>query len=216
MATLVQLRTALNGDIGVTTDTESLPWSKTVRNQAIAFGYAALWTAGVWKFYSQDIPAITGQQSYSTLLRELHEIQLVDSSGVIQSYPIGVINTVGGTSTLFLRAPVSSTYTIRARGFLPYISDFLTAGAFDDTKTDDLEAEFMRVPLLKAKSILYGAQLATFVRFSGRQAAPPALNLSVEQMYSIRSLAEREWETETKRIAGQRPRISQAAMRRPL
>ena len=75
---------------------------------------------------------------------------------------------------------------------------------------DDLDAEYNRIPLLKAKAILYRQQLALFARYGERQAIPPEMNLTVDQVLGIVATAEREFTDECRTLAGLRPRVGQA------
>jgi hypothetical protein len=205
VATLLQLRTRLNGEIGVVTDTDTAPWPVAVRSQAIADGYASLWRAGVWKDAKQDIVSVTDQWTYAlTTIRKLDRLELLDSSSRLVDRPRGVIELDGtGTNVSQLRmiAPVSSGYTLRVRGWAPYVSVFA-----NDAAVDDLPAEHIRIPLLKAKAIIYRISLGSYARYGERQAAPPVQNLTPDQILAIIAAAEREFESEAKQLARMRVR----------
>lgn len=76
--------------------------------------------------------------------------------------------------------------------------------------TDDLDAEFNRVPLLKAKAILYRQQLALFVRYGERQAVAPEMNMTIDQVLGVCAAAEREFTEECKNLANLRVRVGQS------
>lgn len=206
MATLSQLRTKLNGEIGVVTDGEAAPWSSTVRNNAIIDGYAELWRVGVRKPATQDIASVTDQDNYTlTTIRALKRIELLDTAGRIVDRPRGIVEDDGaGGWRLRLAYPVVGGYTLRVSGWTPYKSQFS-----GDGDTDDLPAEHNRIPLLKAKAILYRAQLATFARFQQSQSIPKSMQVTPEILLGLVAAAEREFAEEAKVLAGQRPRVGQ-------
>lgn len=206
MATLLNIRLALNGEIGVATDGETTPWSTTVRNNAISDGYAALYRMGVWRTVKQDYPTVEGQTVYATCAaRRLNRLELLDSSSNVVSRPEGFLEPDGsGTIQLILRSGCAAGYTLRVYGWTAYKSSFT-----GDSDTDDLEAEHWRIPRLKAKAILYRQQLALFARYGERQAVAPEMNLTIDQVLGLVATAEREWAEETKALANQRPRVGQ-------
>lgn len=75
--------------------------------------------------------------------------------------------------------------------------------------TDDLDVEFNRIPLLKAKAIAYRQQLAKFARYGERQAIAPEMNLTVDQILGIVAAAEREFTDECRFLANLRTRVGQ-------
>jgi hypothetical protein len=211
MTTLANIRALLNIELGVASDNDARPYSKDSRNAAIAVGYGALWNAGVRKPASDTIDTVSGAQSYITSVVELYDASLVDSAG----YNCGrlkakIVQTASGP-TLFLTLPLDDGYTIEVQGWTPYVSTFA-----NDNAVDDLDASVpVRIPLLKARSVLYQGKLSEFVNFSGHQASPASLNITVSELLGLRSSVEREFETETRLIAKGRDRISQPAFARP-
>jgi hypothetical protein len=207
MTTLANLRAKLNGEIGVTTDAETTPWSTTVRNNAISDGYAELWRAGVWKPATQTIATVADQWVYAlTSIRHLERAELLDSSNRVLESIAGTVRDDGsGAWELRLSGgTLAAGFNIRVRGWAAYKSTFSS-----DSDTDDLPAEHNRIPLLKAKAILYRAELATFVRYGERQAVPPEMNASAEVLLSIIAAAEREFAEEAQKLARLRPRGGQ-------
>lgn len=206
MATLLVIRTALNGEVGVTTDAETTPWTVAVRNQAIADGYAELYRAGVWKPLVQSIATVDDQHLYAlTSIRRLERIELIDSDNRIGELPRGIVEDDGaGAWHLRLGTTLAAGYTIRVRGWGPYVSVFAS-----DAATDDLPAEHARIPRLKAQAILYRAQLGKFARYGERQAVPPEMNLTVEALVGLVSSAERDFATGAQALARLRPRSGQ-------
>jgi len=204
--TLANLRLKLNGEIGVATDGETTPWSTTVRNNAISDGYAALWRMGVWKTARQDYATVEGQTVYATCTaRRLNRLELLDSSGNVVSRPQGFLEPDGsGTVQLILRAGCAVGYTLRVYGWTAYLSVF--AG---DSTPDDLDAEYNRIPLLKAKAILYRQQLALFARYGERQAVAPEMNLTIDQILGLVAAAEREFTDECRALSNLRTRVGQ-------
>jgi hypothetical protein len=282
--TLANLRLKLNGELGVATDAETTPWSKAVRNAAIADGYAALWRAGVWKAVTQDYPTVDGQVVYAACTaRRLNRLELLDSDSNVVSRPEGFIESDGASANqLILRSGCAAGYTLRVYGWGPYSSSFLIgdtvtsssvanptvitvvagivglycttgdtvtiaghtgctpsiAGDYELTvltpttftipvnvtvggtggtaicqygsmTPDDLPAEFNRIPLLKAKAILYRQQLALFTRYGERQAVPPEMNMTIDQVLGVVAAAEREFTDECRALANLRPRVGQ-------
>lgn len=209
MATLLAIRTALNGELGVVTDAETTPWSPAVRNQAITDGYAALWRAGVWKLVTQDIATVTDSFTYAlTSIRRLDRIDLLDSSSRLLESPRAVVEDDGAGGyqlRLTNNVAIDTGSTMRVRGWTAYISTFAS-----DSAVDDLPAEHARLPRLKAKAILYRQQLGSFARYGERQAIPPEMNLTADQLIGIVAAAEREFEEETRRLSNLRPRSGQA------
>ncbi|MCU0250216.1 MAG: hypothetical protein MUE61_08415 [Vicinamibacterales bacterium] len=276
--TLANLRAKLNGEIGVISDSETSPWSATVRNNAISDGFAALWRAGVWKPAKQDLTSSSAAYTYAlTSIRRLKRADIIDSDGNITGVVKGHVEENGtGGYQLILDSPVADGFTIRVYGWTAYKSTFgatgsitsssvanptvITTGAahglttgdsvviaghtgstpsingtytatvtgtstftipvnvsvggtggtftalFADATADDLDAEYSRIPLLKAKAILYRQVLATFARYGERQALPPEMNLTVDQAIGIIAAAEREFADECRVLSGLRTR----------
>lgn len=208
MTTLANLRASLNAEIGVAADADTVPWTTTVRNDAISKGYAELWRAGVWKDAKQDIATTDGTWAYAlTTIRRLNRLELLDSDGNILERPRGIVELDGaGTGTYQVRlvAPLAASLTLRVWGWTAYKSTFSS-----DADTDDILAEYSRIPLLKAKAILYRQQLGQFARYGERQALPPNMNVSVDQLLAVIAAAEREFEEEARVLANQRPRSGQ-------
>jgi hypothetical protein len=75
--------------------------------------------------------------------------------------------------------------------------------------TDDLDVEYNRIPLLKAKAILYRQQLALFARYGERQAVAPEMNLTIDQILGIVAAAEREFTDECRALSNLRTRVGQ-------
>jgi hypothetical protein len=207
VATLLQLRTKLNGEIGVVTDAETAPWTTAVRNAAIADGYAALYRAGVWKSATQSLATVTDQAIYAlTTIRRLERVDLLDSSSRVLENPKAIVeDDAAGAWQLRLARSISTGSTLKVRGWTAYVSVFAS-----DAANDDLPAEYNRIPLLKAKAILWRAQLGTFARYGERQALPPVMNVSVDQLLGMIAAAEREFEDEARRLSNLRPRSGQS------
>lgn len=209
MATLLEIRTALNGETGVLDDTEATPWTMAVRNQAIADGYAELFRAGVWRLVKQDLATVTDQSSYAlTSIRRLDRLELLDSSLRLLESPGAVVEDdgAGGWQLRLTRnVTIATGSTLRVRGWTAYVSTFA-----DDAAVDDLPAEHARVPRLKSKAILWRQQLGTFARFGERQAIPPDMNVTIDQFLGLIAAAEREFDTEARALSNLRPRSGQA------
>jgi hypothetical protein len=204
--TLAVLREKLNGEIGVLTDAETSPWSTAVRNNAISDGYAALYRNGVWKAVQQDYASVDGQIVYAAATpRRLNRLELLDTSSNVASRPVGILEPDGlGTTQLVLRAGAAASFTLRVYGWTAYKSTFTS-----DSDTDDLDAENNRVPLLKAKAILYRQQLALFARYGERQAVAPEMNMTIDQVLGVVAAAEREFTDECRVLANLRKRVGQ-------
>lgn len=206
MTTLAALRGKLNDEIGVTTDGDTTPWTTAQRNAAISEGYAELWRVGVWKDAKQDIATVDDQWTYAlTSIRKLYRLELLDSSSNIVEKPRGIIEPdFAGTGTYRVRLqnPLAGGYTLRVLGWAPYVSTFAS-----DAAVDDLPAEHNRIPLLKAKAILYRQQLGLFARYGERQALDPTMNVSAEVLLAIIAAAEREFDEHARTLSGQRPRV---------
>ena len=204
--TLADLRAKLNDELGVLSDTETSPWSVAQRNAAISEGYAELWRAGVWKDATQDLPTVTSQWVYAlTGIRKLYRLELVDATDRILEMPKGIVEpdfTGTGAFRVRLQNPLSGGNTLRALGWVPYKSQFL-----DDTDTDDLPAEHNRIPLVKAKAILYRQALSKFMRFGEAQSLTPSMNVSQDGLIAGIAQAEREFAELTRALSGQRPRV---------
>lgn len=206
MSTLLQLRTKLNGEVGVSDDTNDPVWTPAVRNAAITDGYAELWRAGVWKLATQTIATVTDQWIYTlTSIRRLDRLELVDSSARFLETPRAVVEDDGSAGwQLRLNTAIDTGFSMRVRGWTAFKSQFS-----GDGDTDDLPAEHNRIPLLKAKAILWRIQVGTFARYGERQTIPPEMNLSVDQLLGMISAAEREYETESAKLSKLRPRSGQ-------
>lgn len=206
MATLAAIRTALNGEVGVVTDAETTPWSVAVRNQAITDGYAALWRSGVWKPASQTLSTVTDQSVYAlTGIRRLKRVELLDSSSRIIEMPGAIVedDNAGGYQ-LRVKATIATGSSMRVLGWTAFVSVFAS-----DAASDDIPAEDARIPRLKAKSILWRIQLGTFARYGERQALPPEMNLSVDQLIGMVEAAEREYAEQSEKLSGMRQRAGQ-------
>lgn len=206
MTTLADLRAALNGEVGVAVDADTTPWTVAVRNQAITDGYRALWRVGVWKPLRQDLATVTEQHAYAlTAIRKLERLELLDSESRVVERPHGIIQPDGaGGYELYLPNTIASGATIRAYGYGPYKSEFS-----GDSDEDDIEDEYSRIPLLKAKAILYRIALGYFARTGEAQALPPTMAVSVENLLAIIAAAEREFDEEVRVLSGLRRRAGQ-------
>jgi hypothetical protein len=209
VATLLDIRTALNGEIGVTVDAETTPWTVAVRNQAIADGYASLWRNGIWKPLKQDLATVTDASTYAlTAIRRLDRVELLDTSLRLLEAPRAIVEDDGAAGwqlRLTSSVTIAAGYTMRVRGWGPYISAFA-----NDAATDDLPDEHARLPRLKAKAILWRAQLGLFARYGERQAIPPEMSMTIDQLLGMIAAAEREFEEEVRRLSNLRPRSGQA------
>jgi len=207
MTTLAALRAKLNDELGVASDAETSPWTPAQRNAAISEGYAELWRARVWKDSKQDFPTTANTWAYAlTTIRHLTRLELLDSAGSILEQPKGIIEPDGtgaGTYQLRLKSPIDAGYTLRVRGWAPYISVFANDGT-----SDDLPAEFNRMPLLKARAILYRQQLAKFARWGEAQVLAAPMNVSVDALMALIAAAEREFDEATRQHRAQRTRVS--------
>ena len=201
--TLVNLRAKLNGEIGVDLDADTLPWSATVRNNAISDGYAELWRVGVWKPATQTIATVDKTWIYAlTSMRAAFRVEVLDTNGyIIDQYPFTVEDDGAGAYQLVLAIPTASGLSLRVRGWTAFKSQFS-----GDSDPDDLDAEYNRIPLLKAKVILYRQQLSRFMRYGERQQVPPEMTVTIDQLIASINAAEREFEVEAKRLANRRPR----------
>lgn len=206
MATLAALRAKLNGEVGVTTDADTVPWSSAVRDNAIRDGYAWLWRVGVWKPLTEPYASVSGQFIYAlTAIRKLERVELVDTNSVVQEIPRAIVQPNGsGGYELRLIDPLAAGYTIRVRGFGAYKSQFA-----NDADTDDLPAEDNRIPLLKAKAILYRIAVGKFTRTGERQTLPPEMNVSVDNLLAVVAAAEREAAEEARALSRLRIRTGQ-------
>jgi len=206
MTTLADLRAKLNGEMGVASDGETEPWSTTVRNTAISDGYAELWRVGVWKTTTQSLATASSDWTYAlTAIRRLDRLELLDSSSQVVERPRGMVEEDGaGGQQLRLVAPVSEGYTLLVRGWSPYKSVFSS-----DSDPDDLPPEHNRVPLLKAKSILWRIALGKFARYGIRQSVAPEMNLSIDQLIGMIAATEREFTEEARALSNLRPRSGQ-------
>lgn len=205
MATaLSALRAKLNYELGVDTDAETAPWSQAQRNSAISDGYAALWTHGVWKPLNQTVTTIDDTWAYAlTSIREIWRLEFLDSSGFISDVlPASVQDDGSGGYQLVLSTPSPGGYSVTVRGWGAYTSTFA-----NDSAVDDLPAEYNRIPLLKAKAILYRAQLSRFARYGERQSVDPQMNVSVDQIIGMIAAAEQEFTAEAKKVAARRPHV---------
>ena len=211
MTSLLSIRALLNIELGVASDSDSRPYSLASRNAAIAAGYAELARVNVLKPATDDIDTVDEAQSYITSVVQLYDVELLDSSGYGVGHPKARITQTASGPTLFMRLPVSSGYTLRVNGWTPYVSVFA-----DDAAVDDLDSSVpTRVPLLKARSILLMGKISEFANFSGHQAAPASLNITVSELLGLRATVELEWEREVRAITKGRDRISQPSFARP-
>ena len=208
MTTRADLRAKLNFELGVDDDTETKPWSQAFRNSAISDGYAELWRQGVWKPVTQTVATVDQQWSYAlSSIREVWRVDLTDSASQLLDVPPYTVQDDGsGAWQLYLGTPLVSGYSMVVRGWAPYKSVFT-----NDADTDDLPAEYNRIPLLKAKAILYRAQLSRFARYQERRAIDPAMNVSVDQLATMIAAAEQEFAAECKKVAARRPHVMQAS-----
>jgi len=207
VTTLAVLRAKLNDEIGVVTDAETTPWTTAQRNAAISDGYADLWRLGVWRDAKQDFSTTNDAWQYAlTTIRHLHRLELLDGSSRILEHPKGVIEPDGtgtGAFQVRLTAPLSAGYTLRVRGWAPYTSVFT-----GDASNDDLPAEYNRMPLLKAKAILYRQQLSRFARWGESQVLVPPMNTSIDALLGLIAAAEREYEELARSVRAMRTRTS--------
>lgn len=203
MATLASQRAVLNRELGVIDDAETSPWPVAARNAAIVEGYKALYRMGVWKPATQTTSTVDTTWGYTlTTIRDVDRVDVLDSSSnMIEEARFTVDDDGSGGTTLTLAAPIASGYSMAIRGWRPY-SWALVA----DADADDLPEEWSRLPILKAKVILYRQQLSSFMRYRERLNSPAELNVTVDGLVGTIAAAEREWEVEARRAANRRRR----------
>ncbi len=276
MTTLATLRGYLNDELGVA-DGDTAVYPVSLRNRAIASGYAALWRAGVWRSVQVDVPSVADQVFYTvTGMRRLGEAFLLDAQGYPTERVPAILEPRGAIVVLTI-PPLSAGLTIRLIGWDAYVSDFdgvatitsssianptvitttanhgLTTGetvtiaghtsvtpAIDGdhvvtvtglttftipvnvtndgvggtaSENDDLDAEYNRIPLLKAKAICFRKAIGDYARYGERQASPPPMNVTVDQLLGLIAAAEREWEVETRALSALRRRYGQSTRR---
>lgn len=204
MATLADLRGRLNRELRVGADADTKPWTVAERNAAIGDGYAELWRAGVWRPLRQSIATVDDTSKYAlTAIREVDRLELLDTSSNIIEVAFPAVEDDGsGGYQLVLPTPFVTGYTMRVLGYGPYKSVFSS-----DADTDDLPAEHVRVPILKAKAICYGWELSSFLRYRERQTVQPEMNVTVDQMLGAMAAAERDFTIQARLIANKRPRV---------
>lgn len=203
MATLADVRTRVNEELAIGADADTTPWTVAQRNRAIGDAYAELWRVGVWKPVNQTITTVDDTWTYAlTSIREVNRIEVLDTaSNIIEEARFTIEDDGSGGNIVVLASPIVGALSLRVRGWQPYISVFAS-----DAAVDDLPAEYIRVPVLKAKAILLRQNLSTFARFRERENVPPEMNVTVDQFLGIIAAAEREFEVEAKRVANRRPR----------
>lgn len=205
MATsLVNLRTKLNRELGIVSDAEALPWSVAARNAAIEDAYADLWLKGARKPVTQTISTVDDTWRYAlTSIQTVDRVELLDSSSNVMEIVRATADDDGsGGFALALFSPIIGGYSMRVWGWQPYVSTFAS-----DAAVDDLPAQFNRLPILKAKSILLRQELTSFARWRERESVPPEMNVTADQFIGIIAAAEREYEAGVKMLAAQRPRV---------
>jgi hypothetical protein len=207
MTSLLDLRLRLNDEMGVMTDAETAPWTKAQRNAAISEGYADLWRVGVWKDATESMATATDRWQYPlTSIRRLTRMELLDAQSRVLEEPKGIIEPDGygsGTFQIRLKGPIGSGYTLCVRGWEPYLSEFSA-----DTDEDDIPLEYTRMPLLKAKAILYRQSLSKFARWGESQVISPPMNVSVDALMGLIAAAEREYAELARDVRSQRTRTS--------
>jgi hypothetical protein len=214
VSTLAQIRAALNADMGIATDAETAPWSVTARNAAIAAGYQELGRKGATKPVVVSVNAVTDKQYYLvadgiTGIEELSFVDVVNSLGQCVDHPQAILEADGAGTFQLVTPPIATGYTLKLHGFKPYICTF--AG---DSSPDDLESQYQRVPLLKAKAILLRQTSIGAARYNQRQLQAPTLNATLDQILGMISLAEREFETALKDMLRHKTVYAQPSRRR--
>ncbi len=213
MATLLDQRLALNSEIGVANDAEADPWPVAARNAAITQGYRALWTARAWKPVVVSVAASSTQNLYPNItgIMRLGFAETIDADGNAADYPYATLREDGKGGYELLMPVMDAGITVNLHGWTAYKSDFT-----GDSDADDLPAEFSRVPLLKAKAILYRQQASVLARF-GEQARisyKTVLNLSLADLVSLVTTAEQEFAAAVHDMAVERPRYGHSLKRR--
>lgn len=212
MTTLATLRGYLNDELAVADDSETSPFSKTLRNRAISQGYAALWRSKVWKPVQVDVAVTDGSVFYTVSgMRRLGAAYRLGSDGLPLEKVPALLEERGASNYVLTIAAMDAGDTIRLEGWTAYASTFAS-----DSSSDDLPDELNRLPLLKAKAICYRKVLSDFARYGTRQIAPPEMNVTVDQIVGIISAAEREFEAEARLVAKQRTRYGQPMRNRIL
>lgn len=212
MATLAVIRAALNLELGVDVadDATDVVFTQAARNAAIAAAYAGLWLDGIRKDAVQNITTVADTWTYAlTSIRQLARIELLDSLNRILERPHGIVEqSFAGTNAyqLTLTASVAAGYTLRVRGYAPYISVFA-----NDAAVDDLPLEYERIPVLKAKIILYETQRALFMRYGEKQALPESMNVSLEALIGMIRECWGEYRQAARSLSGARQRSGQTA-----
>jgi hypothetical protein len=272
MTTLATLRGYLNDELGVA-DGDTAVYPVALRNRAIAQGYAALYTHGVWLPVQVDVPTVQDTVFYVVSgIRRLGACYLLDDGGFPTDKVPALLEQEG--ASYVLTVPQADTgQTLRLVGWTAYESDFdgvatittssianptlittaaahgfttgeivtiaghtgstpaisgnyvatvtapttftipvsVSAGGTGGTasENDDLDAEYNRIPLLKAKAICFRKALGDYARYGQREVAPPEMGVTVDQLLSLIASTEREWEVETRALSGLRKRYGQ-------
>ena len=203
MATLAEQRAVLNRELGVIEDAELSPWTVNARNAAIVEGYKALYRMGVWKSTTQTTSTVDATWSYAlTLMHDVDRVDVLDSSSnVIEQARFTVDDDGTGGYGISLATPIAAGYSMTIRGWGPY-----SWALEDDADEDDLPEEYSRLPILKAKVILYRQQLSSYMRYRERLNVPAEMNVTIDGLVGAIAAAEREWEVEARRAANRRRR----------
>ena len=159
--------------------TSTLSSTKTITTSSVAAA-TVITTSTPHGFTSGDTVTIAGHTGSTPLIAGDYVLTVTGASAF--SIPLTVsVGGTGGTATC----------------------------QYASAATDDLDVEFNRIPLLKAKAILYRQQLALFARYGERQAVAPEMNLTVDQILGIVAAAEREFADECRALANLRTRVGQ-------
>lgn len=204
MTTLATLRSYLNAELGID-DAEAKVYPVALRNRAISQGYASLWRAGVWKPVTVDVATVADQVFYTVSgMRALGTAYLLDSAGdPVEDVRTATLEQRGSSYILTVPGMVAG-YTVRLVGWTAYVSTFA-----NDAASDDLEEEYNRIPLIKAKAICFRKALGDHARYAAREALPPEMRTTADQLLALIGSAEREFVDESRQLARQRKRYGQ-------
>ena len=164
--TLLQLRTRLNIDLGLTDDTAATPWgSEAVRNEAIRDGFERLWPAmRRMREERQDYDAT--KQVYE--LAEVKDVQLVaveSADGIIRNDLKNWRNFAVDDDPVRYTLRMSTATGINGgvlviSGYAPYKSFFS-----GDADQCDLTDRLCWIPLLGARAWLYRRRYHEFLDY---------------------------------------------------
>lgn len=204
-STLDAVRTGkLNVDLGLTGDSDDRFGTTAIRNQALQDALYRLWPRMARLTRETITISLTSWDYTLTTLRDVVELELTDSTGYGWHQTLDNFTTwydeEDATPVVRLRLPAlitDSSYILKAIGYAPYTVP--ASSPPSSSGSLDLQPEDEWIIVAGARAFLYRRQLNSFVTYERHENENRKTFLSPEQLLTMATSAEREFEEAIRR-----------------